>query len=75
MSSEFKPLLEFQNVSNQVFALELTIDGLDKEIDNLDMRAAGCASNPMRVLIRLTAPHAQFHAIGLKTLTSAQALC
>jgi chromosome segregation ATPase len=41
MSSEFKPLLEFQNVSNQVFALELTIDGLDKEIDNLDMRAAG----------------------------------
>ena len=41
MSSKFKPLLEFQNVSNQVFALELTIDGLDKEIDNLDMRAAG----------------------------------
>ena len=41
MSIEFKPLLEFQNVSNQVFALELTIDGLDKEIDNLDMRAAG----------------------------------
>ena len=35
MSSKFKPLLEFQNVSNQVFALELTIDGLDKEIDNL----------------------------------------
>ena len=30
MSSEFKPVLEFQNVSNQVFALELTIDGLDK---------------------------------------------
>ena len=41
MSNEFKPLLEFQNVSNQVFALELTIDGLDKEIDNLDMRASG----------------------------------
>lgn len=41
MSSKFKPVLEFQNVSNQVFALELTIDGLDKEIDNLDMRAAG----------------------------------
>jgi chromosome segregation ATPase len=41
ISIEFKPLLEFQNVSNQVFALELTIDGLDKEIDNLDMRAAG----------------------------------
>ena len=39
--SEFKPLLEFQNVNNQLFALELTIDSLDKEIDNLDARAAG----------------------------------
>jgi chromosome segregation ATPase len=51
MSSEFKPLLEFQNVSNQVFALELTIDGLDKEIDNLDMRAAG-AEGKMNRFIR-----------------------
>ena len=41
MMSEFKPLLEFQNVNNQLFALELTIDSLDKEIDNLDARAAG----------------------------------
>ena len=41
MTNEFKPLLEFQNVNNQVFALELTIDGLDDEIINLDMRAAG----------------------------------
>ena len=41
MSNGFKPLLEFQNVNNQVFALELTIDGLDNEIDNLDMRASG----------------------------------
>ena len=51
MSSEYKPLLEFQNVSNQVFALELTIDGLDKEIDNLDMRAAG-AEGKMNRFIR-----------------------
>ena len=51
MSNEFKPLLEFQNVSNQVFALELTIDGLDKEIDNLDMRAAG-AEGKMNPFIR-----------------------
>ncbi|MDG1953049.1 MAG: hypothetical protein P8J52_10695 [Gammaproteobacteria bacterium] len=51
MSSEFKPLLESQNVSNQVFALELTIDGLDKEIDNLDMRAAG-AEGKMNRFIR-----------------------
>ena len=51
MSNEFKPLLEFQNVSNQVFALELTIDGLDKEIDNLDMRAAG-AEGKMNRFIR-----------------------
>jgi chromosome segregation ATPase len=41
MSNGFKPLLEFQNVSNQVFALELIIDGLDNAIDNLDMRASG----------------------------------
>ncbi|MDB2466709.1 hypothetical protein N9X08_08705 [Planktomarina temperata] len=51
MSSEYRPLLEFQNVSNQVFALELTIDGLDKEIDNLDMRAAG-AEGKMNRFIR-----------------------
>lgn len=51
MSNEFKPLLEFQNVNNQVFALELTIDGLDKEIDNLDMRAAG-AEGKMNRFIR-----------------------
>jgi chromosome segregation ATPase len=50
MSSEFKPLLEFQNVSNQVFALELTIDGLDKEIDNLDMRAAGAEGRMNRFI-------------------------
>jgi hypothetical protein len=36
---------------------------------------SGCASNPMQVLIRLTAPYAQFHGIGLKTLTLAQELC
>ena len=41
MASAYKPLSELQNVTNQVFALELTIDGLDKEIDNLDMRASG----------------------------------
>ena len=51
MSSEYRPLLEFQNVSTQVFALELTIDGLDKEIDNLDMRAAG-AEGKMNRFIR-----------------------
>jgi hypothetical protein len=41
-------------------------------VEHVDL---GCTSNPMRVLIRLTAPHAQFHGIGLKTLTLAQALC
>ena len=51
MSNEFKPLLEFENVNTQVFALELTIDGLDKEIDNLDMRAAG-AEGKMNRFIR-----------------------
>ena len=41
MGSDYKPLLDYQNINNQVFALELTIEGLDKEIDNLDMRSAG----------------------------------
>jgi hypothetical protein len=42
MSSEFKPLLEFQNVSNQVFALELTIDGLDKCLGPLKLSHSFC---------------------------------
>jgi len=41
MTSEYKPKSELENISNQVFALELTIGGLDKEIDNLDMRLVG----------------------------------
>jgi chromosome segregation ATPase len=41
MGSDYTPLLDYQNINNQVFALELTIEGLDKEIDNLDMRSAG----------------------------------
>ena len=41
MANDYKPLLDYQNINNQVFALELTIEGLDKEIDNLDMRSAG----------------------------------
>lgn len=41
MGSDYKLLLDYQNINNQVFALELTIEGLDKEIDNLDMRSAG----------------------------------
>jgi predicted RNase H-like nuclease (RuvC/YqgF family) len=41
MTSEYKPKSELENISNQVFALELTIGGLDKEIDNLDMRVSG----------------------------------
>jgi len=41
MANEYKPLLEYQNINNQVFALELTIEGLDKEIDNLDVRSTG----------------------------------
>ena len=41
MTSEYKPKSELENISNQVFALELTIGGLDKEIDNLDMRLIG----------------------------------
>jgi len=41
MTSEYKPKSELENISNQVFALKLTIDGLDKEIDNLDMRLVG----------------------------------
>ena len=41
MTTEYKPKSELENVSNQVFALDLTIDGLDKEIDNLDMRVSG----------------------------------
>ena len=41
MTTEYKPKSELENISNQVFALELTIGGLDKEIDNLDMRLVG----------------------------------
>lgn len=41
MGSDYKLLLDYQNINNQVFALELTIEGLDKEIDNLDMHSAG----------------------------------
>jgi len=41
MTTEYKPKSELENISNQVFALELTIGGLDKEIDNLDMRLIG----------------------------------
>ena len=41
MTSEYKPKSELENISNQIFALELTIGGLDKEIDNLDMRLVG----------------------------------
>lgn len=41
MTSEYKSKSELENISNQVFALELTIGGLDKEIDNLDMRLVG----------------------------------
>ena len=40
MATEFKPLSELKTVDNQIFALEDTIDGLDKEIDTLDMRVA-----------------------------------
>ena len=41
MGSDYKLLLDYQNINNQVVALELTIEGLDKEIDNLDMHSAG----------------------------------
>lgn len=41
MTTEYKPKSELENISNQVFALDLTIGGLDKEIDNLDMRLVG----------------------------------
>lgn len=41
MTSEYKPKSELENIGNQVFALELTVGGLDKEIDNLDMRLIG----------------------------------
>ena len=50
MSNEFKSLSDFQNAKNQVFALELTIGGLDKEIDNLDMRATGAEGKLNRFL-------------------------
>jgi chromosome segregation ATPase len=40
MATEFKPLSELKTVDTQIFALEDTIDGLDKEIDTLDMRVA-----------------------------------
>jgi len=50
MGSDYTPLLDYQNINNQVFALELTIEGLDREIDNLDMRSAGAEAKLNRFI-------------------------
>jgi chromosome segregation ATPase len=50
MSNEYKALTDFKNLNDQVFALEITIDGLDNEIDNLEMRAAGAEGRMNRFM-------------------------
>ena len=40
MQNEYKPIMDFENVKNQVFALEMTIENLNKQIDNMDSDVA-----------------------------------
>lgn len=40
MQNEYKPITDFENVKNQVFALEMTIEDLNKRIDDMDSDVA-----------------------------------
>jgi len=40
MQNEYKPIMDFENVKNQVFALEMTIENLNKQIDDMDSDVA-----------------------------------
>jgi chromosome segregation ATPase len=40
MQNDYKPIADFENVKNQVFALEMTIENLNKQIDDMDSDVA-----------------------------------
>ena len=40
MQNDYKPITDFENVKNQVFALEMTIENLNKQIDDMDSDVA-----------------------------------